>query len=542
MPIRMEDDPQDQQERYDDQGGRGYRPQGPTFPVGPRGGGGGSIFSMLPLLMGMFRGKNLLLLLLIGGVIYFMMGREGCSPAGLLDNAGDLTKGGFLDPKQFEKASIYEPLAEDNVRNPLPEMANLQRFAPAVGNQGKQGSCVAWSSAYAARSILEAARTGQKQTVYSPAFLYNQIGLQGCQGSYIIRAMEYMTKQGSIPYQQFPYDERDCSRQPDRSLIQQASTNRMRGFTRLSLGDRNDAVDIRAIKENLAQGAPVVIGMMVGQSFMQGMMGKDLWIPEANDRSMMGFGGHAMCLVGYDDKKYGGAFLIMNSWGPEWGNNGFGWVRYPEFNYYVREAYGLEPMARTGQAAGTPLQCEVGLVQVAFDGKKTVPQGYIPLRKSGNDSYVTTAPVRPGTKFKIEVRNNNECYIYVFGKETDGSGYTLFPYPAKEDPSKSKYSPFCGITGYRLFPRDKSMTPDSIGQRDMIAVVVSASALDWYTVQGKLNSLPRSQSFQDRLGSALASARTSGVNMAASQKGNIQFSAPLQPGQAAWCFVEIDKK
>lgn len=541
MPIRMEDDPQDQQERYDDQGGRGYRPQGPTFPVGPRG-GGGSIFSMLPLLMGMFRGKNLLLLLLIGGVIYFMMGREGCSPAGLLDNAGDLTKGGFLDPKQFEKASIYEPLAEDNVRNPLPEMANLQRFAPAVGNQGKQGSCVAWSSAYAARSILEAARTGQKQTVYSPAFLYNQIGLQGCQGSYIIRAMEYMTKQGSIPYQQFPYDERDCSRQPDRSLIQQASTNRMRGFTRLSLGDRNDAVDIRAIKENLAQGAPVVIGMMVGQSFMQGMMGKDLWIPEANDRSMMGFGGHAMCLVGYDDKKYGGAFLIMNSWGPEWGNNGFGWVRYPEFNYYVREAYGLEPMARTGQAAGTPLQCEVGLVQVAFDGKKTVPQGYIPLRKSGNDSYVTTAPVRPGTKFKIEVRNNNECYIYVFGKETDGSGYTLFPYPAKEDPSKSKYSPFCGITGYRLFPRDKSMTPDSIGQRDMIAVVVSASALDWYTVQGKLNSLPRSQSFQDRLGSALASARTSGVNMAASQKGNIQFSAPLQPGQAAWCFVEIDKK
>jgi hypothetical protein len=540
----MEDDPQDQQERYDDQGGRGYRPQGPTFPVGPRGGGGGggSIFSMLPLLMGMFRGKNLLLLLLIGGVIYFMMGREGCSPAGLLDNAGDLTKGGFLDPKQFEKASIYEPLAEDNVRNPLPEMANLQRFAPAVGNQGKQGSCVAWSSAYAARSILEAARTGQKQTVYSPAFLYNQIGLQGCQGSYIIRAMEYMTKQGSIPYQQFPYDERDCSRQPDRSLIQQASTNRMRGFTRLSLGDRNDAVDIRAIKENLAQGAPVVIGMMVGQSFMQGMMGKDLWIPEANDRSMMGFGGHAMCLVGYDDKKYGGAFLIMNSWGPEWGNNGFGWVRYPEFNYYVREAYGLEPMARTGQAAGTPLQCEVGLVQVAFDGKKTVPQGYIPLRKSGNDSYVTTAPVRPGTKFKIEVRNNNECYIYVFGKETDGSGYTLFPYPAKEDPSKSKYSPFCGITGYRLFPRDKSMTPDSIGQRDMIAVVVSASALDWYTVQGKLNSLPRSQSFQDRLGSALASARTSGVNMAASQKGNIQFSAPLQPGQAAWCFVEIDKK
>jgi hypothetical protein len=316
----------------------------------------------------------------------------------------------------------------------------------------------------------------------------------------------------------------------------------MRGFTRLSLGDRNDAVDIRAIKENLAQGAPVVIGMMVGQSFMQGMLGKDLWIPEANDRSMMGFGGHAMCAVGYDDKKYGGAFLIMNSWGPEWGNNGFGWVRYPEFNFYVREAYGLEPMARTGQAAAAPLQCEVGLVQVAFDGKKTVPQGYIPLRKSADDSYLTTSPVRIGSKFKLEVRNNNECYVYVFGRETDGSGYTLFPYPSKEDPSKTKYSPFCGITGYRLFPRDKSMTPDSIGQRDMMAVVVSASPLDWYAVQGKLNSLPRSQPFQARLASALSVSRPANVSMSASQKGNIQLSAPLQPGQAVWCFVELDKK
>jgi len=380
MPIRMEDDPQDQQGNNNDQGGGGYRPQGPRF---PGGGGGGGIFSLLPLLLNLFRGKSLLLLLVIGGIGYFMLSRGGCSGAGggILDNISEFSKGGFLDPKEFEKASIYESLADDNSRNPLPEAANLQRFAPPVGNQGQQGSCVAWSSAYAARSILEAARTGQNQTVFSPAFLYNQIGLQNCQGSYIIRAMEYMTKQGSVPYQQFPYDENDCSSLPDRGLVQEASKFKMRGFTRLSAGDRNDALDVRAIKENLAQGAPVVIGMMVGQSFMQEMLGKDLWIPEANDRGMMGFGGHAMCVVGYDDKKYGGAFLIMNSWGPEWGNNGFAWVRYPEFNYFVREAYGLEPMQKTGTAATAALQCEVGLVEVSYDGNKTITGNYISLRK-----------------------------------------------------------------------------------------------------------------------------------------------------------------
>jgi C1A family cysteine protease len=44
-------------------------------------------------------------------------------------------------------------------------------------------------------------------------------------------------------------------------------------------------------------------------------------------------------------------FLIMNSWGAEWGVNGFAWVRYRDFNYYVREAYGLDPMQKVGAAA-----------------------------------------------------------------------------------------------------------------------------------------------------------------------------------------------
>ena len=89
--------------------------------------------------------------------------------------------------------------------------------------------------------------------------------------------------------------------------------------------------------------------MMVGGSYMQPMMGQDVWNPTQDDASMMGFGGHAQCVVGYDDAKYGGAFLIMNSWGPQWGNNGFAWVRYKHFKYFVREAYGLEAMPLLAQ-------------------------------------------------------------------------------------------------------------------------------------------------------------------------------------------------
>ncbi len=300
--------------------------------------------------------------------------------------------------------------------------------------------------------------------------------------------MDFMSQKGSVPYDAFPYTDQDCSRQPDGQLLDQARTFRMRGSNRLTVGDRTDQIDLRAIKENLSQGAPVVVGMMVGGSYMQPMMGQDVWNPTDDDKSMMGFGGHAQCVVGYDDAKYGGAFLIMNSWGPQWGTNGFAWVRYDAFRYFVREAYGLEAMPAVGAAADKPFECEVGLVQTKLVDKKTVAGDYIPLKKTADNLFETTGIVKPGTRFKMEIKNESECYIYVFGKETDGSSYTLFPYPKSDDPTKSKFSPFCGIAGYRLFPRGKSMVPDSIGTKDMMAVVVTKDSLNWSAVNEKNQS------------------------------------------------------
>ena len=40
--------------------------------------------------------------------------------------------------------------------------------------------------------------------------------------------------------------------------------------------------------------------------------------------------GHAMCIVGFDDTKFGGAFEIVNSWGDDWANGGYIWIRYDD--------------------------------------------------------------------------------------------------------------------------------------------------------------------------------------------------------------------
>ena len=544
MPIRMEDDPQDQQD-FDESktsGGGG----------GGRGGGGGGLMALLPLLLSLFKGggggKKILLLLVAGAAAYFFFFRNGAGGGGgggVTDVVKNLfSQSGYnFNADTFKKASVYEGLADDNTKNPLPESISLLRFAPDRRNQGQQGSCVAWSSAYAARTIVEAASTGQSgnNTAYSPAFVYNQIGLEGCQGAYIQNAMEFMTNKGVVAFNDFPYTDQDCSRQPNNAMMNEASQNRMHGFTRLTDGESATGISIRAIKEHLAKDAPVVIGMMVGGSFMQPMMGKELWTPTDEDRSQMGFGCHAMCVIGYDDRRvakyangesYTGAFQIMNSWGPEWGNNGVAWVGYADFKEFVREAYGIDPMPKRGAAVNAALECAIGLV-------KNDDKQYIPLRLKSGNVFETVNTVAPGTKFKMEIKNSVECYTYIFGQETDGSSYTLFPYPSKEDATKTSFSPYCGITGYRLFPRGKSLVPDNVGNKDVFAIVVTKQALDWYAVNNAI-SKSSGNSYAGKVAAALNQQGIGNVRFATGNGGTINFREDGAQN-AVICLVEVNK-
>jgi len=522
MPIRMVDDPESSNQN-DDNGGGG---NGPNFSGG--GNGGGGLFALLPLLFSLFRGKGIIVLLIIGAIGYFLMGRGGCNTASVVQNL--FSKSGYnFDPKQFSKASVYEGLEDDKDKNPLPEAVSLLRFAPKRLNQGQQGSCVAWSSAYAVQTITIAAATGDDpdKIAFSPSYLYNQIRLQGCDGSYVQNAMETMQQNGGMPLSEYPYSDQDCDRVPDNQQVQEGKQYAIHGFTRLTNGDNVSSINIRAIKEHLAKDAPVVIGMMVGNSFMQNMMGQELWTPQGDDASQIGFGGHAMCVIGYDDRKYGGAFQIMNSWGTDWGNNGVAWIRYGDFKNYVREAYGIDPLQKTSNVANIPLECTIGLVQ--NDNKK-----YIPLKITGNNLFETATPVIKGTRFKMEIKNATACYIYIFGQDTDGSSYTLFPYTAK-------HSPYCGITGYRLFPNGQSLMADSIGTKDYMAIVVSKDSLDYNGLNQQINLSSRSD-YAGKVNNALQSIAITSAKFNNTSDGTIYFKVDANTNKAVASIVAIGKQ
>ncbi len=529
MPIRMTDDPVDPNEKdyNDDSGGK--------RPVFPGGGGGGGLMSLLPLLMGLFKGKGIIVLLLLAAGAYFLLGKGGggCNIEQLQQLFSQ--SGYSFNPDEFNKASVYEELDENNPANALPEAVSLRRFAPQRGDQGQQGSCVAWSCAYSAQTILTAAATGANpdQIVFSPSYLYNQIRLENCQGSYLQRAMEAMKRNGGVPLRQYPYSDRDCETMPTSSDIQQGRQNTIHGFTRLTSGDNINKISIRAIKEHLSKDAPVAIGMMVGQSFMTDMRGQELWQPSGMDASQMGMGGHAMTVIGYDDRKFGGAFEIMNSWGPEWGKDGIAWVRYGDFRDYVKEAYGIDPLPKRTQVANVPLECTIGLVN--NENKQ-----YLKLRSSGSNTFETVTPIRAGTRFKMEIKNETECYIYIFGQEVDGSSFVLFPY-MKPGETVSKHSPYCGITGYRLFPRSQSLEADTLGKRDYIAIVVSKDELD-YNQLNQAISRSTQTNYAGKVNEALQDILIRSARFMNTYDGTIYFKVDANDNKAIATIVAFDKQ
>ncbi len=503
----------------------------------PRNGGGGSggggLTNLLPLLLGLF-GKNpklLLIIALIGGIMYFA-GGKGCggimSEGGNTDLSGIFSTGASFDPAKYASAEIYEPLS-DNKKNPLPERVSLLQYAPKRLNQGQQGSCVAWAAAYSARTIMQSRETGAdpNKSTFSPSFLYNQIALEGCQGSYLVEAMKVMQGRGLATYNEMPYTDQDCSAKPNAMQLRSAEEYKIDGYQRLTGGQNGEdikKVNMLAIKQNIAQGAPVVIGMMVGGSFMQNMSGQEMWRASDNDFAMRGFGGHAMTVIGYDDYKYAqnmGGFQIMNSWGEEWGDKGVAWVSYDDFNHFVKEAYGIYPMADANAPATTILDAKLG-VMLNANGTN------LSLQQTGNNTFRTTRNMKPNEEFKLEVVNNIECYVYIFAQEVDGSTTTLFPYTAK-------HSPFCGIRGQRLFPRDYSMYPDEVGKADHFTVVITKSPLDYDNFKTQLN-VARGGSYAEKINSLIPNA---GVQM---QGGNqISITADFSNVKMAAAVIEVTK-
>lgn len=208
---------------------------------------------------------------------------------------------------------------------------DLTAGIPPVGNQGAQGSCVAWAFGYYQKTQFEYREhnwnVSEPQHQFSPAFLYNQIngGVDGGTGG--SAAMTLMAEAGCANMVDCPYDQRDFTSWPSESAYRRAMPFRSGYPSYIWAGD---TAGINRVRQHVANGYSCVLGIKVWGNFDEIHHYNNTYCSSERTGNMRGW--HAVTVVGYDDtvttSDGPGAFRMVNSWGTGWGDNGFFWMTY----------------------------------------------------------------------------------------------------------------------------------------------------------------------------------------------------------------------
>lgn len=321
----------------------------------------------------------------------------------------------------------------------LPKAHSLKKYCPIAKSQSHYGTCTSWATTYAARTICEAIandwtdRDYITKEAFAPIFVYKQIQPEGqCKnGSSIAKALELLKTKGVPKFSSF--NVWCCDYIPE-SLYVEAENHKIDGYSKLfdrkynwNIFDWEDFTSydtkINSVKKAISQDHPVVIDIDVYHSFD---IAKNCWTGEFNAPNR---GGHALCVVGYDDNMYGGAFEIMNSWGTTWGNDGFIWIRYDDFFRSCKYAFDVYKKKNSPSPEPTPVP-----KKNSFDGEMyilgkdggsrmamSLQDGIIPYYRA-SEEYLS------GKKFRLYVSNNEPAWVYVIASDKTNNVTKLFPY------------------------------------------------------------------------------------------------------------------
>jgi C1A family cysteine protease len=219
-----------------------------------------------------------------------------------------------LDARDYKYRAYHEALLE------IPPVKYL--ICPPVADQEDLGSCVFFALSYA----LEMAQFGQVRVPMNPSQLWaywnyrRQFGdVARDDGAYIRNAIKSIVADGMPLEECWPYITGNFAKTPPAECASTAKENRISEYFSLDTLDE--------MLHCIASGFGFVCGISVYESFDSLTTERTgiVAMPAVHTEKFLG--GHAIYVGGgYDQHKQ--AFKFQNSWGPEWGDKGFGWIPF----------------------------------------------------------------------------------------------------------------------------------------------------------------------------------------------------------------------
>ncbi len=203
----------------------------------------------------------------------------------------------------------------------LPDSVDLRPLCPPIYAQGQLESC----SGNAIAAVIQFCQMQLKKEVFVPSALfiyYNERVLEGTirqdAGARIRDGIKTVVKLGVPPDSVWPYDAANLFRQPPASAYIAARRDLVRTYSRVGQ-------TLPLMQACLAEGFPFVFRFACYPSLDSDETARTGVIPMPGPNEVDD-GGHCMVVVGYNNADR--TFLIRNSWGTDWGMQGYGTMSY----------------------------------------------------------------------------------------------------------------------------------------------------------------------------------------------------------------------
>jgi C1A family cysteine protease len=258
-----------------------------------------------------------------------------------------LEKVGITEPKLVVMPRAAMPSDDGGTEHlkAFPAKVDLTEWCPTPMMQGKLDTCavhvVAELVEYFERRSFGSSVSPSRRFLFRAAknLASTAEGDTALQGVYIRQAMGALRMLGAPPEKFCPYPDvtkpdaaEQLTLEPSAFCYALATDYKAVTYYRLDARDATGKPTMTGkellvlAKEHLAKGIPVSIDFPLFENVIHGSLKSgEITYPAKGDKQV---GNHAVLVIGYDDRKLGGALRILNSWGSSWGETGLGWLSY----------------------------------------------------------------------------------------------------------------------------------------------------------------------------------------------------------------------